>query len=1545
MQIFKKRTAIFLAIVMTLALVSPVAIASARGYVENQTAVADSNAVATPAALATPAAIAVYHPVPMSTGDVYSLANDAHIQGLALGTTGAAAILNGTPYLQQSGSPTYTIVAHPTSGNSIQISGRGASHYALDLLHGPMDMDPTVNEYTITIRGRVVDAPGGTQVILGGAGNPWNWLGNTAPAPDGSFEFTVTASPDAFEATAGGAAQFASAFRIQTNNTATFIIDDIDIELVALGSTGMIYSLADDAHIQGLALGTAGAAAILNGTPYLQQSGSPTFTIVAHPTSGNSIQVSNRGASHYALDLLHGPMDMDPNVNEYAITLRGSVADAAGTQVILGGAGSPWNWLGNTAPASDGSFEFTVTASPTAFDATAGGAAQFASAFRIQTNNNTTFTVDDIEIVLVALGQPDEPGDNGDETELWLLSADADIQALALNSTFTNQQFDNLSPHLLSSDSPTFTIVESPDNTRAIQVTGRPDDAGEWFGLDIAFAPLNMVPGTTYEFRANGRILGPVPAGAAMQFAQPQAPWGGYAGHVATLTGSEWTLTLNLSGSQLDLALLNQTGVRIATNIAGRGMNFVVDEIEVVRIGEEPVVFVPRHHITFDNASMALYEDYLTVGAQMDGTRVTNHGQDDNFAFRLENVTGNYTSGDGNYLRFDLPEPLPLGTIVQISWYVYVPTAENPGTRNLVGPGLNINGQFGSAVHQPTNTQPIPDLNRTTPMDEWFNTTVEFMVDLAMTNGAGVPSVDFLIFRFRVNDNVQQPSVLYIDDIKISVGGAAEVVIPEWDLDLPSLAEAFAPWFLFGNIYPGTTSAQMNQFNTREAYLHHFNAITAENHHKPDSIAGPSARITRPTPDEFNFAQTDAIVDWAIANDITLVGHAFVWHSQSPNWMFRTLNDAGQIVPLTRAEARDNMEFYIRTLSEHFAAQGTLGAFYSWDVANEVIASGGGSWGGPLDDWNAGDWRTQLRTNSPWYEAYANNLNPQPGDHPSDFIYDAFVFARRYFPYSILYYNDYNEEVPAKRNAIGQMVEQLNERWAHDTVNNPEAVPVGTAYNGRLLVEGIGMQSHYHLGGWTTGFNNIRPAIERFAAATGRVSITELDLTVFFQGGGTPPRNPGDIPAYFATQAEMYARLFGYYIEFANYIPRVSIWGLADHQSWRAVGLPLLFDGNFNAKPAFDAVLEVAENATPPTVSAPVITTTATPRGDIGQRYTTRLMATRNNHSPMLWNVFSGSLPPGLSLHTTTGVIEGVPTQNGTFTFTIAAENMGGSSTRVFTIVIGPAATPAPTPIPTPPPHTGGAGTPAGTRPRPVATPTPAPGAGVDTDEETERFVITCANTGVAVELPPADVELPEDFAWDILLDEMFELSASDAPVIVRVHVGDLNLSDEQLLTLVGFIFNPETGLYEAVRGTFSADRSFLYVEFEIAGVIGFMFYELPMPLLRLTIGQGVYYRNGVQQVSDVAPFISANRTMVPLRLIAEALGATPRWNNATRTAYIYLGDEVLSLPMGVPLPGGLGTPEIVNGRMLVPARFISENFGAVALWNAELQEVTIFTW
>jgi hypothetical protein len=114
-------------------------------------------------------------------------------------------------------------------------------------------------------------------------------------------------------------------------------------------------------------------------------------------------------------------------------------------------------------------------------------------------------------------------------------------------------------------------------------------------------------------------------------------------------------------------------------------------------------------------------------------------------------------------------------------------------------------------------------------------------------------------------------------------------------------------------------------------------------------------------------------------------------------------------------------------------------------------------------------------------------------------------------------------------------------------------------------------------------------------------------------------------------------------------------------------------------------------------------------------------------------------------------------------------------------------------------------------------------------------------------------------------------------------------------------------------------------------------------PILRIAIGSAVYERNGIMGVSDSAPFIQEDRTMVPLRLVGEALGATIGWDEATQTVTITTGGSSISLTIGQPLPGDMGTPVIANDRPFVPIRYISEMLGANVGWDEATASVYLY--
>jgi len=86
-------------------------------------------------------------------------------------------------------------------------------------------------------------------------------------------------------------------------------------------------------------------------------------------------------------------------------------------------------------------------------------------------------------------------------------------------------------------------------------------------------------------------------------------------------------------------------------------------------------------------------------------------------------------------------------------------------------------------------------------------------------------------------------------------------------------------------------------------------------------------------------------------------------------------------------------------------------------------------------------------------------------------------------------------------------------------------------------------------------------------------------------------------------------------------------------------------------------------------IASSIITTTLSD-GTVNEAYSQTLNATGD--TPITWSIESGSLPDGLTLNESTGIISGTPTSDGTFTFTVQAQNSIGSDTQVLSISIDP---------------------------------------------------------------------------------------------------------------------------------------------------------------------------------------------------------------------------------------------------------------------------------
>jgi endo-1,4-beta-xylanase len=309
-----------------------------------------------------------------------------------------------------------------------------------------------------------------------------------------------------------------------------------------------------------------------------------------------------------------------------------------------------------------------------------------------------------------------------------------------------------------------------------------------------------------------------------------------------------------------------------------------------------------------------------------------------------------------------------------------------------------------------------------------------------------------------------------------------------------------------------------------------FNSISPENLLKWENV--------HPKPEVYNFEPADKYVALGERHNMYIVGHALVWHNQTPKWVFENGNgkDASREVLLKR------MQDHISTVAGRYK-----GKINSWDVVNEALNDDG-----------------TLRQ-SKWLQIIGE-----------DYLQKAFEAARQADPQMELYYNDYNLWKPAKRDGAVRLVRSLQEKG--------------------IKVDGVGMQGHYGLE--SPSLEEIEASILAFSRLGVKVSFTELDIDVLPNPSN---RQGADIDATFDFDekynvytdglpddvqqklAARYAEIFGLFLKHSDKIDRVTFWGVTDNDSWLnnwpikgRTSYPMVFDRNYQPKPAFEAILKAA---------------------------------------------------------------------------------------------------------------------------------------------------------------------------------------------------------------------------------------------------------------------------------------------------------------------------------------------------------------------------------
>ena len=333
-----------------------------------------------------------------------------------------------------------------------------------------------------------------------------------------------------------------------------------------------------------------------------------------------------------------------------------------------------------------------------------------------------------------------------------------------------------------------------------------------------------------------------------------------------------------------------------------------------------------------------------------------------------------------------------------------------------------------------------------------------------------------------------------------------------------------------------------------------FNSMTFGNQLKPMynmGFASPEARD-----DYIPFVlnpEAATMLEWCRANDMPVRGHVMVWHSQCPKEIFckdykavtfptdpellkenphlRFFEKLNPVCFVDRETMLKRLKSYIFNLVEWMYKNDYQKVIYAWDVVNEAI-------------------ELQNKTETGVRKSYWSDvIGP-------DYIYWSFRFARdavdtmqaKYGGRKpLLFYNDYNEFEPAKKEAI--IANLKRETKEHGSVI------------GEGLIDGIGMQGHL------SDNNNIDDyyrALMDYSELVSEVHITELDVKCTCTN----------------KNAEYYQAVF--YKDFFEMLVRakkegakltcVTFWGLTDDNSWIRGANPLLFHGDLTRKKAYDAL-------------------------------------------------------------------------------------------------------------------------------------------------------------------------------------------------------------------------------------------------------------------------------------------------------------------------------------------------------------------------------------
>jgi endo-1,4-beta-xylanase len=326
-----------------------------------------------------------------------------------------------------------------------------------------------------------------------------------------------------------------------------------------------------------------------------------------------------------------------------------------------------------------------------------------------------------------------------------------------------------------------------------------------------------------------------------------------------------------------------------------------------------------------------------------------------------------------------------------------------------------------------------------------------------------------------------------------------------------SLSEAYKDYFKIG----AAVRVEDLQGVHGELLKKHFNSLTAENAMKFGEI--------QPIEGKYEFEKPDKMKEFAINNNMKMRGHTFVWHNQTPAWLFAD-NNGNQV---SKEVLLERLKQHIKTLYDRYGS-----IVYAWDVVNEAIEDKSGQ------QYRDTTWRRILG---------------------EDYIKTIFEVTKQEIKNAELYYNDYNNELPDKLEKSYIMLKDL---VAKETP-----------------IDGVGIQAHWNITD-NNLIDNLKNAIEKYASLGLKIQVTELDVSMFnFENKRKDLLEPTSEMLYL--QEEMYDNIFRTFREYKEVLNSVTFWGISDMYTWKdnfpvygRKDWPMLFDVNGKPKASFDRVVK-----------------------------------------------------------------------------------------------------------------------------------------------------------------------------------------------------------------------------------------------------------------------------------------------------------------------------------------------------------------------------------